>query len=243
MDFLRQHMFRQTLLCRQGIPVQRELALEQFADLAYHASLQPVEPPDLRRAVAQSFRGPDGGTCEVIHPLAKAALLELGERHPDALAFSDLVTRARLRLQAEGGDDTVPDEDLLMELVRLYLHQQIGASPEAEQVPRAGLNRPCASGLARAQAAAGNGHVSTRRHKPMGIDAFVTALLRHLHGRHHRSELADLLYEDVVAGRLELDHEIPAGAALRSAMQANVGRMLAMLAHHGVLEPEDEGQG
>ena len=239
MDFLRQRTFRQTLLCRHDLRVERELDLDRFARLAYHGSLAPVEPPDLKNAGAQAFCDQDGGTCVATSPLAKAALVELGERHPDAVAFPELAARARDRVRAAGGADT--DENaLLLELVRLYLRQYIGAALTAERFPRAAGSRPRATRLARAQALAGLGHVATRRHKPMGVDAFVTALLGHLDGCHDRNALVSLLHRDIAAGRLRLDTPRPGRPVEQSVIAANVEHALGMLAHHGILEPEAE---
>jgi len=235
MDFLRLRTFRQTLLCRSGIALQRELDLERFAGFAYHANLVPDEPTDLTRAVAQTFRCQDGGRCVATGPLAKAALLELSERHPDAVAFPELAARADARVRAAGGSD----EDraaLLLELLRLFLRQFIGATLKPERFARAARTRPRATPLARAQAQAGLGHVATRRHQPMGVDAFVTGLLGHLDGRHDRDQLVALLHKDIASGQLAL--ETATARVNREEIAVNVERMLELFAQHGILEPE-----
>lgn len=235
MDFLRLRTFRQTLLCRSHIPLQRELDLDRFAGFAYHASLVADEPIDLTRAAQQTFRCQDGGRCVAARPLAKAALLELGEAHPDALAFPELAVRAAERVRAVGGSDD-DREALLLELVRLFLRQLIGAVLKPERFARAARVRPRASALARAQASAGLGHVATRRHKPMGVDAFVTGLLGLLDGRHDRDRLVRELHEDTVNGRFV--PETMTSRVSREEIAANIERMLDLFAQHGILEPE-----
>lgn len=235
MDFLRLRTFRQTLLCRSDIALQRELDIERFAGFAYHASLVPDEPIDLVRAAAQTFRCQDGGQCVATRPLAKAALLELGDRHPDAVAFPELAACAAARVRAAGGSDD-DHEALLLELVRLLLRQVIGATLEPERFARAARTRPRATTLARAQARAGLGHVATRRHKPMGVDPFVTALLGHLDGRHDRDRIVALLHADLASGRFAL--ETTTARVSREEIAVNVERMLDLFAQHGLLEAE-----
>jgi methyltransferase-like protein len=238
LDFLRNRLFRQTLLCRTRVPLNRELDLERFAALAYHASLAPAEAPDLARPGDQAFVTPEGEHCRVSHPLTKAALLELAEAYPAALTFADLAERAAQRVRRAGGP-AVEREALLLELLRLFLRQVVGGALQAEPVPRPDRTRPCASPLARAQVAAGLGHVATARHKPMGLDAFVARLIGYLDGRRERGELIELLRRDLESGRLTLDGERPTGAALTATVAANVDRMLAMLAQQGVLVPAE----
>ena len=240
LDFLRNRLFRQTLLCRREVIVQRELDLERFAALAYHASLTPTGTPDLERHSEQVFVTPEGERCVVRHPLTKAALLELAEAYPAALTFTELAERAAQRVRRAGGPAT-EREALLIELLRLFLRQMVGGALQAESFARPDRARPCASRLARAQVAAGLGHVATIRHMPMGLDAFVAHLIGYLDGQRDRAELIKLLRRDLETGRLTLEGDAPAGATLTSTLAANVDRILAMLAQQGLLGPDEAG--
>ena len=241
LDFLRNRLFRQTLLCRSDVTIQRELDLERFAGLAYHASLTPAEVPDLTRANDQVFVMPEGDRCIVRHPLAKAAVLELAAAHPSALAFNELAARAAQRVRRAGGPAT-EHEALLVELLQLFLHQIVGGLLQAEPFTRPEWTWPCASPLARAQVAAGTGHVATARHKPMELDPFVARLITYLDGTRERTELVELLQRDLESGRLTLEGEAPKGAALTAMLAANIDRVLTMLAHQGVLVPVQAGR-
>lgn len=234
LDLLRMRLFRQTLLCRQERQVERELELERFAELAYHALLVPAEMPDRSRSEEQVFRTPEGETCPVSHPLTRAALQELAEAYPDALAFEELATRAAARVRAAGGPDTERDA-LLTELLQLFLRQFVGAALRPEKFPRADRQRPRVTALARGQAAAGLGHVATVRHKPMELDAVVTHLIGYLDGSRHHAELAALLVRDLEAGRIRLDMPLPSHAVLASAMESSLDRTLQRLAQQGLL--------
>lgn len=235
-DFLSQRTFRQTLLCRAGLAVNRALDLERFEALAYFACLAPKGPIDLVTARPQPFASPDGAVAVVSHPLAKAAVLALTDAYPDAVDFPTLRQEARTRVRAAGGPAGDDDQDaLLTELVRLYLRQFAGASAAPRKFFRTVSERPCATTLARAQAALGLGHAASARHLPMGLDAFAMRLLSRLDGSHTRSELATLLVDDVTQGRLQLDPALPDPAALAAIVTENCERLLAMFARHGLL--------
>jgi SAM-dependent methyltransferase len=237
LDFLYHRFFRQTLLCRAGLDVTRELELGRFEGFAWHALLLPPAPPDLGRAEAEPFHTPEGAVCVATHPLAKAALLELADAYPSAVDYPALLACARARVRAAGGPADETDA-LLPELVRLYLRQALGLSPQAEAIARGAGDCPRATVLARAQAQANLGHVVTVRHMTMGLDAFTTRLLMLLDGRCSRSELVARLVEDVEAGRLAHAGEPSDRTALTADMTANVERMLEAFARHGLLESD-----
>jgi SAM-dependent methyltransferase/methyltransferase-like protein len=235
-DFLSQRTFRQTLLCREGLTVNRELDLERFAALSYFACLSPNEPLDLTTDRPQPFASPDGAVAVVSHPLAKAAVLALTDAYPDAVDFTSLRSEAQARVQAAGGPAGDDDADaLLTELTRLYLRQFAGVSAAPQKIFHAVTDCPRATALARAQAAMGLGHAASARHLPMGLDAFAMRLLSRLDGRHTRNELAAMLAVDITQGRLQLDPATSERAALVPLVTENCQRLLATFARHGLL--------
>jgi methyltransferase-like protein/SAM-dependent methyltransferase len=253
MDFLRLRTFRQTLLCRAEIELERELDLALFAGFAYYALLEPREPPDFNQPRSQPYASPEGQLCYVEHPLTKAALAVLAEAYPDALGFETLAEAAATRCRAAGaataGTPPSPPlaaserERLLGELTGLYFRQFVGISERPRAFDRALSERPCASRLARVYAAAGLGHVPVLWHMPMTLDAFAMRLLACLDGTRRREELVNLLTDEIAAGRLVLEVPVPSqAAALREAVADNVERLLASFARHGLLVPQPENE-
>jgi SAM-dependent methyltransferase len=75
MDFVRNRMFRQTLLCHQHLRPEYLVPPARVAALHVASPARPLTPePDLRPGVPEGYRGPDGATVSVADPLAKAAL-------------------------------------------------------------------------------------------------------------------------------------------------------------------------
>jgi SAM-dependent methyltransferase len=230
MDFLRLRMFRQTLLCRAGLQLNRELDLDQFGRLAFFAALVPKEAPEPRTPVMQPFQTPDGGTCMVRHPLTKAALQVLADAYPDAVAFDALAAQAQQRLP---GTAASARDELLGELTGLYLRQYIGVRPGPEHYPRRIGERPRMTALARAEVDSGTGSVSTFRHMPMGLDEFAQRLVQLLDGSRTLSDIHAQLAQEIRAGQLLA--EVSVTGSLESMVQENTERLLAAFARHGLL--------
>lgn len=240
MDLLRLRMFRQTLLCRSGLEFGRELDLDRFAGLAYHASLEPRAAPPLNVVGERTFETPEGETCAVTHPLTEAALNILNEAYPDAIAYPVLAGRAADRVRQAGGPADEADA-LLLELLRLYLRQYIGASRQPEAIVRGDRIRPCATALARAQVAAGFGHVATLRHKPMELDPVMARLISLLDGTRDRRALMAALVQDFRTGRLSWQGPLPPERELIRVLDIHLTRLLKRLDQQGLLDPGSRG--
>jgi len=237
-DFLRLRTFRQTLLCRADRAPQRELELENFAQLAYHGLLTPADDPGAN--APQVFTSPDGATRTVQHPLTQAALRVLAEAYPDALGYEELERAAQARVSRDAPASAAETDHLLAELVTLYLHQFVGVSAQPRRFHRQLAQRPCASRLARAQAGAGIGHVSTVWHMPMGLDDFAQRFVLYLDGTRTQATLTEQMLDDIVNDRLVLEQPVADRNALAVMVAENCRRLLGTLQRHGILQPDAE---
>jgi len=122
---------------------------------------------------AHEFRFPKGGNMSTNHPLAKAAMLHLGQVWPGVISFPDLLETARSLSGRDSPSANAPfpeDEAWLSDmLLKLYaanfaeLHAYIpaGANTVSE--------RPVSSPLARAQLRNGQ-RVTNLRHASISVD-------------------------------------------------------------------------
>jgi SAM-dependent methyltransferase len=92
-DFLKCRMFRQTLLCHDNVPLDRSLNREKAQQFYVACSAQPVSPsPDVASpGVVEQFRVSSGAGISIDFPLAKAALVRLGEIWPQSASFDELL--------------------------------------------------------------------------------------------------------------------------------------------------------
>ncbi len=90
LDFLRLRRFRQTLLCRAGLAVERPVKPERVRALWAASKARPAGPPE-QSTGAVEFRSASGAAAKTVHPVAKAALSLLGRVWPRRVAFEDLL--------------------------------------------------------------------------------------------------------------------------------------------------------
>jgi len=167
-DFVKCRQFRQTLLCHAAAPVQRPPVPQRVTGLFASCGVRLLNSSaDLRTMNPEPFELPNKGTFTVNHPVAKAALVELGEIWPQRLGFGELLERCRARVGdgaaaapagpfADSGGGADPFAGALAELMLTgYAANVVSLHGHGiAAVTKAG-DRPVASPLARAQATRG----------------------------------------------------------------------------------------
>jgi methyltransferase-like protein/ubiquinone/menaquinone biosynthesis C-methylase UbiE len=102
LDFLRGRIFRQTLFCRREIELNRRPEPGAMNRFFVASSIRPQsENPEPASPKIEKFVGLKGAGIEINHPLTKAALVVLGEIWGRAIAFPELLEKARERLLRE----------------------------------------------------------------------------------------------------------------------------------------------
>lgn len=240
LDFVRSRNFRQTLLCRTEVRLNRDITLDMLDELALFSTLSPPKKVDLRRNKSAPYTAPDGTRYPVTHPLTKAALAHLAQVFPDAVAFDALAAEARRLVGAAGGQIYLEQLDALRgEMFSLYANQAIGLSPYALRCSHAVSERPLASALARSQSEAGLGHLATVWHLTLQTDGFGRRLVSYLDGSRTREELVEKLVADILSGSLDIQGGIrSARGKLEAQVRGNCERLLSLFARYGILETE-----
>lgn len=212
MDFLKQRMFRQTLLCHAAHDVARDALPDRAATLAAAGPIEHAADPATGRV---TFTGSAGASLTTDHPLLVAALRRIGERWPAAAWLHEL-----------GTEQPAPPEELALlgeallacfaaNLVRLH-----ACPPAVATVPG---ERPRASPLARLQAA-DRELITTLRHTSVRLeDELGWVLVTLLDGTRDRAQLL-----------AELERRLPGGAY--PALAADLDRSLETLASIALLE-------
>jgi hypothetical protein len=242
LDFLKCRMFRQTLLCHEGVPL--DLSLRPGLARLFHVA-SPARPEsrevDLAAGVKLRFHHPYGASIATEWPVAKAALLLLGERWPRALPFPEHVDLA-VAGAPEGAAGTPRDRvevelaQLLLRgyasgLVELHLHGT-GAAPTPGE-------RPVSSPLTRFELGTGRRHVTGTYHLTLPVEDEATAqLLLLADGTRGRDSLLD---EVLVALRARGEEPAADGEPAhppvppRERLAESFERTLARLARLGLL--------
>ena len=174
-DFLTIRRFRETLLCRKGIPIDRKLSLERFRRLFAACHMKPGE---IKEDGTQVFQFPGSGTLATNHPLARKLLCDLGGIWPHAIQLRDFSC-----------DEYTPDSVAEM-LMRLFRNKVIELRALPPNLAASITERPQISFLARAQLARGDTAVTNQRHQYVELsDKMIRTFLTLLDGSRDRATL------------------------------------------------------
>jgi SAM-dependent methyltransferase len=236
LDYLRCRRFRQTLLCRAGVPLA-DTTPAHVRSLAVFSRLRVVGSPDLTSRDVAEFRSPQDVSVRVDHPVVKAALVRLGEQWPRAIPFGELFAAARAAAHrtdaaTEAGDADVLGGVLLACAGAAHAEFSTWIPP---LVTRAS-ERPRASAVARDELMRTN-TVTTLRHDNLRIhDPLGAALLLLLDGTRDRALLTEQLAALVEAGTIPVPVAVDPAADVRATVRQGLEDSLTGLARSALLE-------
>lgn len=210
MDFLRNRMFRQTLLVHDEGPVQRTLRPEPLYRMYIRSQAQAVPPAEAAHAGMGQFKAKDGATLTTDHAVTRAAMEILAEAYPQAMAFADLLHAARASLPAaerSNAPGPIPDEMALaanllrghgysVQLAQLHSNVPSFVTDVSE--------RPMALPVARFEAETRK-VVTNVWHERVSMQPVQLDLLRLLDGTRTRDDLRDALPSLAALPSTELD--------------------------------------
>jgi methyltransferase-like protein len=240
MDFFTLRPFRRSLLVQAEAQPDLDIDLDRLRGFRCYADLEPAEAPELTRVLPQTYRMAGGAAFTLEHPLTKDLVGRLAAVYPNALSLTDLLEGARESVTRAGGQAHSGDAGAcLSEVFSLYCSGGLGLSRRPEVWFNGVNERPHASPLARAQAAAGEGHAATVRHRVLALDPLSTHLLTLLDGTRSRASLIEALRQRIQ------DHPDLAPALvdrckgpleLGEAVADNLGRLLRVFTRNGLLQ-------
>lgn len=192
LDFLEGRSFRQTLLCHQEVDIDRSLGAEPIRQFYLSSPARPATPDqDLRSVERLEFFAHRDASITTNFPLAKAALSHLGEIHPQAIRFDELLVVAFRLLGTDPPESERADQkrELADLLVKAY---GVGVVDFHLHVARFTLTpgeRPLASPLARLLAQRGAITTSLLGHNVKIEDTLGVQFLLLLDGTRDRAAL------------------------------------------------------
>jgi SAM-dependent methyltransferase len=166
LDFLWNRRFRQTLLCGEGVALDRALRPSVLRALHLGSPARPLaEHPKLDApGVVEEFRGRGESSISTDHPLAKAAMFHLGRIWPRVADLDEL-----LRNAGPGPASAADVEALLDILLAAYTAGVVELHTHAPRFALEPGPRPTVSPVARLQLDRGP-FVASLRHTSVRID-------------------------------------------------------------------------
>ncbi|HXD86878.1 MAG TPA: class I SAM-dependent methyltransferase [Urbifossiella sp.] len=242
MDFLRNRMFRETLLVKPAPNWTIEpLCLRKLHVWSCGRPAGKTEP-NIHSEETEQYQTRSGMSLSTNRPLLKAAMKALGERWPGTIAFDDLRRAARALLGGNPDDAAGAEDDakvLALGLVNTYISSDlIELSAIPIPVARKAGEKPRATASARERVALGAAWAANRRHELVKLSDLDLRLLPLLDGQRDRPAILDALVEKAIAGDLTVQkngNRLTERDAIRAGLTAILDQALDNLAVQAVL--------
>ena len=244
MDFLRNRMFRETLLCLERAQPNWEVKPESLRALHVASAAKPVgedakpiESFDVTSAGKQSFRSPAGMSMSTEVPLLKAAMKVLADAYPQTVPFDALRKQAR-ELVGGTADATEDAKVVAVGLLNCYMGSdlvELHGMPITMALQPA--ENPVAMPIVRALAAR-TAMVPNRRHEVVRLSDLDRQLVPMLDGSNDRKQLADKLTEVAKSGQLNIQKDgnpLTDAGEIRDAIGSVMDQALINVGKMGVL--------
>jgi methyltransferase-like protein/SAM-dependent methyltransferase len=209
MDFLRNRMFRQTLLCRGGLRIQRKVGPDTLKSLAFQAVFTTNSRQiDLAPGAVVVFSTANGQQISTGDAFTKAALSFLSENALRAVGFNELLEAARARsrplIERPAPDlAAIEEASLAVNLLSLLSKGFIDLYAEASQGIADLPAKPKVSEFHRLQARTGT-QITSRLNFVVPVDALGRVILGHCDGTRTSEQLIALVVREAQNGMLQV---------------------------------------
>jgi|SRR5579883_1015238 len=250
MDFLRNRMFRETLLVHQRVNPNWSVQPENMRVLHVSSAAKPVPPqghqgpwePDIRGEDNLTYRSASGMSMATNRPILKAAMRILLEAWPATVPFDVLRQQARERLGGpDPNDPRVVADDISTVAVGLLNCYMSSDLVDLQGIPitvvRKPSERPEAMPWARMQASR-TGIVTNRRHEVVRLSDLDRHLVPLLDGTNDRAAIVDKLTQVALTGALNVQKDnitLNDPVQIKSALNSVYDQVIQNVANHAVL--------
>lgn len=204
LDFITCRQFRKTLLCRQGLPLDRAGVATRVAE--FHISSDVTPSPAADEADGIDWKSPGKGTATTSNPVLNAALTAVHEAWPGSIPFGTLLDAV---IPVAAGESRFKvAKQLADHLHRAYAAGILELHSRPRHIVREPADLPIASPLVRYHLERGNETVNLRHEETTVEDEAARRLLALADGSRDLGALASEAGIEVQAAR---DHLRSAG--------------------------------
>jgi methyltransferase-like protein len=202
MDFIRNRMFRQTLLVRKEHELERTIGWKQAFPFHFATAAVLPKDADLMGDAALEF-SVEGQTVVTANPVLKVAFAVLADAWPSTMPFDGIVEAVKARV---GGSTESLQETLGGNLLRCVASSVVEAwTIPIEAAPR--REKPIVTPLVRFQVDNELMRLTNLRHQTADVSPLVRRAVSLLDGTRDRQGLIDGLVDEVFAGRLSAEKD------------------------------------
>jgi methyltransferase-like protein/cyclopropane fatty-acyl-phospholipid synthase-like methyltransferase len=240
-DFIRNRMFRQTLLVHREQRVDRNLNPARIADAYFRGrfALEGDTTLHLNPGVTALFKSASGHTVQTSEPLFKALLVCVSEAYPGSLSMAQIMDQCQQRLQAQllgqGEVVTASKDRLGILLIQLILSGALDFAFQPDRFVSSVSAAPATTVWTRYQATQGE-HVTTLRHDVTKIGKLEQNLLPLIDGTRTPEQITEATAALIQRGVLQMNSQQPLTAEQADqALRVIVAKLLQRFAVQGLL--------
>jgi methyltransferase-like protein/SAM-dependent methyltransferase len=230
MDFLRNRMFRQTLLTNANIKLDHALRPQTIESMYVTANLTPTSPttPDFTSREPQQFTTPAKQSLTTQDPIMKSAMSILAEAWPAPVRFNQLLAAAQEKSQSARTDDDA--KNLATRLLNCYCSTLLDLSVTPAPFVSTVSEKPIASAYARYRGQIGTKVVNLKL-EAVHLGEISRIILTKLDGQHDRAALVEIA-KSLVQAKAP-DKELP--ETIDTYARSYVDQVLNAFARHAML--------
>jgi methyltransferase-like protein/cyclopropane fatty-acyl-phospholipid synthase-like methyltransferase len=225
-DFVTNRMFRQSLICRKDIKVNRHINESSVDGARFSGRFQPDDAAcdgDVSPKVEVNFKCPNGRGIKTAHPVLKALMFTLNEAWPTSLQLSEIVNRVEKRLSeslvvGEQESFAIP-KVCLSQLMQMMIRGDVDVRFIPDRFTEQCTNKPTVSAYARLQATR-DALVTTQRHGTTQLDPLTRLILPYIDGTRDRIQLAECIGKLAAEGKIKINFQGGAAPTNMSAVHA-----------------------
>jgi methyltransferase-like protein/SAM-dependent methyltransferase len=230
MDFLRNRMFRQTLLAHANVNLDHALRPQAIESMYVTANVTPTAPttPDFTSTEPQQFTTAAKQTLITQDPIMKSAMSILGDAWPASVRFDQLLTAAQEKSQSARARDNA--KNLATRLLNCYCSTLLDLSIAPAPFLATVSEKPIASPYARYRSRFGTKVVNLKL-EAVHLGEISRIILTQLDGKHDRAALVEVAKSLLQAQAP--DKALP--DSINAYARAYVGQVLDAFARHAML--------
>jgi len=242
MDFLRNRLFRQTILCHSELSLERTLLAQNLGSLLIASRATPEsDPPDFAPGVKQTFKTETGAWTKSDFPVTKAALAVLRNAWPRAMTLDTLMKDTEQLLHEKLPtfklNPTEGKESLGEDILHCFAGNVVELHTCQADFVTAVSENPMTSTLAAYQANH-NLPIVNQRHESIEVDPLSKELLKAMNGTRDMKSLLTYLTRQGVAGAFTLKRNgspVSGEENILHALEASIGELVQNLANLSLL--------
>ncbi|AMV30640.1 tRNA (guanine-N(7)-)-methyltransferase [Pirellula sp. SH-Sr6A] len=240
-DFVTNRMFRQSLLCRADVKLDRHLSPSRMEGVRYAGNIKLEDPSlmnNLSPEVEVAFKCPNGRKLQTKHSALKALMFALVEAWPKSMDVPELckiVEKKLSELVVVGERESISISQLVTtNMLQLVVRGDVEFRCVPDRFVTELSSTPKVSALVRLQASQG-GPVTTQRHSMVNLDPLTRLITQEVDGTKTHGQLADHLASLAEQGKVNINIKGGQNVDMKSIHTMTIDKVLAQLRQHSLL--------